>query len=253
MKTVTIKNVTLGSGAPKICVPMVGKTVAELLEEANNLVELDLDIVEWRVDFFEEDEKLAEVKKIGVKIREILKETQILFTFRTKKEGGEREVPSTYYFQLNEMMMESGLVDLVDIELFMGDDEVKTTVAKAQNHQVKVVMCNHDFDKTPPKEEIINRLRKMQELGADICKIAVMPTSTEDVLTLLSATNTMKEKYAERPIVTMSMGGMGVVSRIAGETFGSAMTFGAAKQASAPGQVPVAELRSMLNVLHDSI
>lgn len=51
MKTVTIKNVTLGSGAPKICVPMVGKTVAELLEEANNLLELDLDIVEWRVDF----------------------------------------------------------------------------------------------------------------------------------------------------------------------------------------------------------
>lgn len=88
MKTVTIKNVTLGSGAPKICVPMVGKTVAELLEEANNLVELDLDIVEWRVDFFEEVEKLAEVKKIGVKIREILKETPILFTFRTKKEGG---------------------------------------------------------------------------------------------------------------------------------------------------------------------
>ena len=52
MKTVTVKDVILGEGAPKICVPMVGKTLTELKEEATELVGLDLDIVEWRVDFF---------------------------------------------------------------------------------------------------------------------------------------------------------------------------------------------------------
>ena len=113
-------------------------------------------------------------------------------------------------------------------------------------------MCNHDFDKTPDKEEIISRLKKMQTLNADICKIAVMPNSSQDVVVLLDATATMQTEFADRPIVTMSMGGLGVVSRLAGETFGSAMTFGAAKKASAPGQVPIAELRSVLDLLHKS-
>ena len=77
-----------------------------------------------------------------------------------------------------------------------------------------------------------------------------MPKSTKDVITLLSATEEMSANYAQQPIVTMSMSGMGAVSRIAGETFGSAITFGAAKKASAPGQIPVEDLRNVLKILH---
>ncbi|MGX7419786.1 type I 3-dehydroquinate dehydratase [Carnobacterium gallinarum] len=252
MKTVMVKNVVIGEGAPKIIVPMVGKTFSELCEEAKQLNQIDLDLVEWRVDFFEDVEDLVKVQAVAKEIRQILNEKPILFTFRTKKEGGEHEVSAEYYFTLNQTMMASGLVDLTDIELFMGDEEVLAAVNYAHQHHVKVVMCNHDFDQTPAKDEIIARLQKMQHLNADICKIAVMPQSAKDVITLLDATTTMSEEYADRPIVTMSMGGLGVVSRVAGEIFGSAMTFGAAKKASAPGQVPVAELRSVLDLMHKS-
>lgn len=47
----------------------------------------------------------------------------------------------------------------------------------------------------------------MQELDADIPKIAVMPQNKKDVLTLLSATEEMASEYADRPIITMSMAG----------------------------------------------
>lgn len=114
-------------------------------------------------------------------------------------------------------------------------------------------MSNHDFHKTPAKDELVGRLRKMQELGADLPKIAVMPTSTADVITLLDATNTMKEQYADRPIITMSMAANGVISRLSGELFGSSVTFGAAKQASAPGQVAISELRTMLTMFHQQL
>lgn len=77
---------------------------------------------------------------------------------------------------------------MIDLELFTGDDQVKETVAYAHAHDVKVVMSNHDFHKTPEAEEIIARLRKMQSFDADIPKIALMPQSTSDVLTLLTAT-----------------------------------------------------------------
>ena len=91
---------------------------------------------------------------------------------------------------------------------------------------------------------------KMQEMGADIPKLAAMPTCSRDVLTLLDATLTMQEMHADRPIITMSMAGTGVISRLAGETFGSALTFGAAKKASAPGQIGVEDLAWILKKLH---
>jgi 3-dehydroquinate dehydratase-1 len=93
----------------------------------------------------------------------------------------------------------------------------------------------------------------MQDLGADIPKIAVMPKCKLDVLELLEATVIMSEKYADRPIITMSMSGTGVITRLAGEVFGSALTFGAAKKASAPGQIGVEDLYSALQLLHSSM
>ncbi|HCN5530800.1 TPA: type I 3-dehydroquinate dehydratase, partial [Escherichia coli] len=106
--------------------------------------------------------------------------------------------------------------------------------------------------KTPEAEEIIARLRKMQSFDADIPKIALMPQSTSDVLTLLAATLEMQEQYADRPIITMSMAKTGVISRLAGEVFGSAATFGAVKKASAPGQISVNDLRTVLTILHQA-
>ena len=136
----------------------------------------------------------------------------------------------------------------MDIEAFTGDDAVKAVVDTAHECGVKVVASNHDFHKTPDKEEIVSRLRRMQELGADIPKIAVMPQNKKDVLTLLCATEEMASEYADRPIITMSMAGTGVISRLCGEVFGSALTFGAVGKASAPGQMGAADLKTVLDL-----
>ncbi len=80
-----------------------------------------------------------------------------------------------------------------------------------------------------------------------------MPNCPKDVITLLDATRIMKEKYAKRPIITMSMAGKGVISRLSGELFGSDMTFGSAKNISAPGQIPIRELRKIINLLHNNL
>ena len=249
---VEVRNLKLGEGIPKICVPLVGKTNEEILEEAKFLKNVKFDLIEWRVDHYENVEDLEKVKEIVKALREEVGETVILFTFRSKKEGGELEVSDEYYAELNKTVAETKLVDLVDVELFTGDEIVKDIVETAHNNGVKVVMSNHDFFKTPAKEEIISRLCKMQDLGADLPKIAVMPNTSEDVVTLLAATEEMSTKHANRPIITMSMGGLGLVSRLSGETFGSALTFGAAKAASAPGQISVDKLATILEVMHES-
>lgn len=253
MNIVTIRGLNIGEGTPKIIVPIVGKTKEAIIEKANSFTGMRIDVVEWRADFFEgvfHRERLLDTLK---GLRAATPNIPIIFTFRTKKEGGEEEISMEEYTALNEVVAMSGLADFIDIEIFSGDDIVMKNIKAIHDAGILVVGSNHDFFRTPDQSDIISRLYKMQEMGADILKVGFMPTSTEDVLTLLSATNEMKKKYADRPIITISMGPMGVLSRLCGEVFGSSMTFGAVGQISAPGQIPVEELATTLDILHKSM
>ena len=253
MTPVKVRNISIGEGIPKICVPIVGITREEIITEAKSFSSIPVDLVEWRVDWFEQVFDLEKVLGLLKELREVLGELPLLMTFRTSKEGGEKSISASDYARLNIEAAKSGYVDLIDVEIFTGDEIVKEIIDAVHNYGVKVIASNHDFDKTPDKDDIVGRLRKMQELGADIPKIAVMPQSAKDVLTLLSATDEMVTKYADRPIITMSMAGTGLISRLCGEVFGSALTFGAAKKASAPGQMEVNDLSTVLQLLHSAL
>ncbi|AYD41157.1 type I 3-dehydroquinate dehydratase [Clostridium fermenticellae] len=247
---VKVRKVILGDGIPKIAVPFMGKTDEELIGDINILKTVKLDIVEWRMDYYEDVENIEKVKNILSKIRIKLEDIPLLVTFRTAKEGGEREITPEYYSELNKAIVATKNADLIDIELFTVNFEViKDIVCEAHKNGVKVIMSNHDFGKTPSKDEIVSRLSKMQDLGADIPKIAVMPSNPDDVIELLSATNEMRRDHDRTPVITMSMGGLGVISRVAGEVFGSALTFGSAKKASAPGQLQADELYKILKLI----
>lgn len=248
MKTIQCKNLIFNNGLPKICIPLTGKNISSILDEINDLNQIDYDLAELRIDFFEDVDDFSKVVDLLKKIREIYF-NPLLFTFRTKKEGGVHDMSEENYFELIHMAIDSGLIDMVDIELFSHEESLRKAVAFAHEKHIKVVMSNHDFHKTPDKDEIIKRLVKMQENGADISKIAVMPTCNEDVLELLSATMEIKNKYGF-PCITMSMGRLGVITRLSGELFGSCMTFAAVKNTSAPGQISAAKVKEVLDLLH---
>lgn len=253
MNPVVVRNVKIGEGIPKICVPIVGVTREEILRSGKNISTVGADVAEWRADWYEDVFTFEKVEETAKELRDVLGSIPILFTFRTAKEGGEKAIEKEDYVRINQSTAKTGYIDMVDAEVFTGDDAVTAIVKTAHEWGVKAVVSNHDFHKTPGKEEIVSRLRMMIELGADIAKIAVMPQNKKDVLTLLAATEEMYTKYADRPIITMSMAGTGVISRLCGEVFGSALTFGAAGKASAPGQMEVEDLKTVLSLLHKSL
>ena len=49
MNTVKVRNIEIGAGIPKICVPIVGVTREEILAAAENIKSTKADVVEWRV------------------------------------------------------------------------------------------------------------------------------------------------------------------------------------------------------------
>ena len=252
IKTVAVKNVTIGEGIPKIVVPITGASLDGLRAQVDALAGHHCDVVEWRVDYFRHLTDTASVLATGCALAEQLSGTPLLFTCRTQAEGGEVTIDDGAYGELNLAVIESGTVDLVDAEYRRERAVVERILATAHSHSVPVIASNHDFSRTPAKDVILARLQEMQRLGADICKIAVMPRSASDVLILLDATLAMHEKYADRPLITMSMGRLGAVSRLAGQIFGSAASFGMVGTPSAPGQWDVEDLHKVMTLLDRS-
>lgn len=253
MNTVYLRHIAIGEGRPKICVPICGKTKETILEEAKKILDLPADLVEWRGDWYDDIFNPVCLKDTLVSLRQVLGELPILFTFRSIQEGGEKPITPELYLKLATIVCESGMVDALDVELFMDFHVNPLIVEMAHAHRMMVVASNHDFRKTPAKDELTRRMILMEEMGADLLKIAVMPKSVSDVLELLAATEEMGRLYSDKPVITMAMGSLGLISRLAGETFGSAVTFGAGDTASAPGQIPAKQLQMVLDTIHENI
>ena len=248
MESLKIRNMELGTGKPKICVPLTGSDQEQLQAEAEAAMKKSIDLVEWRGDCFCRVHDLTEMEQTAKILRQQMGDCPILFTCRT--EDGRFSISIRDYIELNKRMIATGCIDLVDVELFMGDMVCRELVEYAHAHHVAVVISNHEFEQTPDVDVMVRRLQSMRYLGADVPKIAVMPKNNRDVLKLLQATDTFNQWFGDCPIITMSMGKMGVISRLCGETFGSALTFATVGKASAPGQISVDEVETILDILH---
>ena len=249
MKTVTVRNLVIGEGIPKICVPLMGDATG-VLAAADKVKKTHADLVEWRIDTDPEAECVEKTLKTARELRDILGEMPLLFTIRTKEEGGNMAVSPKLYCEMNEALIASGYIDLVDIEYFQGKSVRDGLLRSAKVKGVQTVLSSHDFEKTPDGKEMIQRLCSMQQAGADLIKLAVMPRCDEDVVELLKVTWEMKIRHPDTPVISISMGKKGALSRLGGELFGSCVTFGAYDKASAPGQISVEELYEILGKLH---
>lgn len=248
-QVVTVRGLTIGEGMPKICVPIVASTEKEILEKAEEIMQYPADLIEWRADYFEDAYNLSAVASVLKGLREILGEMPLLFTFRSESEGGQKSICAKDYFALNLAVAMYGVADLIDLEIYHDLERAKNVISMLHDAGVKVIASHHDFDKTPARSEIMTRLSKMNELNADILKIAVMPNEIGDVARLLKITGRTSINF-EKPLITMAMGQMGIVTRVAGETFGSDVTFGTVGESSAPGQLHVNDLKNILETLH---
>ncbi len=248
MKVCEVKGLRFGEGQPKVCLPIVGRDNQEIMEIIHSFENLVYDLVELRIDFYEnilDDEKVIDL------LRQVKAQLScpLLVTYRSLREGGQVQLSDEQYLHLIELISINQLADLVDIELMSGNTLVYQMVEIAHQQDVKVILSYHDFSQTPSYQYIVEKLEHMEILGGDLLKVALMPQTKRDVITLLNVTMDMSERLAH-PLITMSMGKMGVISRITGELTGSCMTFASVKKASAPGQIALQDMNLLLEAVH---
>lgn len=245
---VSVRNTEIGGEQPCICSPVVGKDVGEILQQTKDICRKKPDLIEWRADFFNHIHDQEKVLDVVQKMRNIVGEIPVLFTIRSEKEGGEPiSVTDSEKVDLLKRICQSQWVDLIDYEL---RDEENISIVRniSKQNGVRMILSYHHFHSTPVKEVLIEKMQKAEAYGADMAKVAVMPTTLKDVLLLLEATEEARSRV-KIPLITMSMGGWGAITRLAGWMFGSAVTFAVGQQSSAPGQMPIEEVKNILPII----
>lgn len=290
MKETYIRKLNLSSShaggsavRPAICVPTISSDSSSLAKEAAAIAAAPADLCEWRIDLYLRDRRLtggelaSELEAAAHAIRNELGDKPLLATVRTSFEGGLWSGSASEYSELMRTLIKNSDIDAVDIELGMlgvpgmpgntetGDAEEGAScncidgaescgylVDEAHSYAKAVIMSYHNFDDTPAEDELIRILSLMQQLGCDVAKAAVMPNDMHEVLSLLSACEEVSARDLT-PVIAISMGEMGKVSRTAGGFFGSCLTFGALGGESAPGQIDVSTLREAINAMYGDV
>lgn len=246
MKEKNFGKITLSNNQARVCVPVMGKTTEEVLQQLKSVVAMEPDIIEWRGDFFETDNNEGYLNVLK-QMKDVNENIPVIFTIRTDSEGGNKKIGWNEYCDLCLFIAEKGKefnVEFVDVEVFK-DDKANELINSLHEKGMNVIGSNHHFDKTPDKEEMVKILSTIEKSGADVCKLAVMPRDKKDVEVLIEASKETDEKI-KAPIITMSMGELGAVTRVIPKITKTSVTFAAGVSASAPGQPGIKVVRKLL-------
>ena len=272
-------------GVPAVVVSLTGPTAAHARAQARHAIDAGADVLELRVDLLEEVDALvafteapseaatdsmvvataaAQVLECLRRMTDVIDATPLLLTCRTAAEGGRARLDDSGYSALLRSVLDElagwepgRRPSAVDVEVQRGC--LLQVSEQAHGLGIDVVASFHDFKATPVDDVLEDVLSRMASEGADLAKIAVWPTGADDVARLLGVCARAAAAPGEGtglglPVAAMSMGALGAVSRVA-PVFGSALTFAVVPdeqgetQASAPGQLPIQDVRRCLELL----
>lgn len=200
----------------------------------------DADIIEWRADFLPKEAIL----QVAPAIFEKFAGRELVFTLRTRAEGGQIELSSEEYVQMIKEVAQLYQPDYIDFEYFNYKD-----VFDQMLDFPNLVLSYHNFQETP--ENLMEILSELTSLNPKIVKIAVMANTEQDVLDLMNFTRGFKTLNPEQEYVTISMGKVGKVSRITSDVTGSSWSFASLDEASAPGQISLSSMTKIRKILNE--
>ncbi len=244
---ITIKNIEIGGNKTLICTPITSLYAEEFIKDIDDALLQNPDALEWRLDYFDNLSPDYVYHTLN-SIKDKLSNTIFILTLRDNKEGGRCHLSQDDKISIIECSIKTGVVDIIDIEQIQGKDYIDKIKKMIVDTDIKLILSYHDFNLTPDKEDIIQKIKTALKLGADIPKVAYMPKSSEDVLRLLE-TGLYCKKTLKTLLITISMGNLGKISRVCAGQFGCDITFASFKNTTAPGQIEIGNLKKIRRYL----
>jgi len=216
------------SRAGKVCVAIIGTTVAEMLERAAQAVK-ETSFLEFRLDYLEKP--LLALPKLKQFLAEHTAVTAIA-TCRRTPNGGKFDGNLSAELEILSKAAVSGF-HIADLELESAEALSKPDFQGLRETGVALILSHHDFKQTKDLDAIFDRMKPFEP---DFVKIVPTARTLTDNVTLM--------RFIERVndlsnIVGVCMGDAGIISRVLGVRAGSAFTFAAATagEETAPGQI----------------
>jgi 3-dehydroquinate dehydratase-1 len=248
-KIINIRGRLLGGPKPLICSSLMGRSAERIAVEARNTLAKGADMLEWRVDLFDGIGDVQAVLQTARGLRAAIGDTPLIFTRRAVADAGQPiPIDDNAVLRLYDKVAAAGLVDMLEFEVDGTPSHVRRAREIASRHGAHLMLSYYNHEQTPDAGELLEHFEAGERQMADVVKIAVMPRVRDDVLNLLIAT-ARADASLGIPVISMSMGALGAVTRMLGNAFGSAMTFAIGETRSAPGQLPLADLRAVFDVL----
>lgn len=223
-----------------ICVSLIESSVDSMVEKSNLAPS---GIVELRLDYLSDFSDLESFNRVKKKV---------IVSCMPSWEGGKFE--GSEEERMSILSKALGFADYLTVELSTDPALRDPIVREAKKRGVKVILSFHDFNSTPDREEIIKKLNEEKRNGADIAKVAFTAKKHQDVLTLMQVLVDMVDESFQIPIIAVSMGSLGRISRILAPLLGSYLTYASMDEEStaAPGQLTYVELKQILSILEDA-
>jgi 3-dehydroquinate dehydratase-1 len=221
----------------KLCVSLTEKTNAKCIDF---VVSCNADIIEHRMDF---------MHRIG-KLEQIYHQTKlpIIATCRPTGLGG--SFTRTEDQRISHLLEAiSAGASYVDIELETDSVYIELLRRKASQMDCKLIISKHFHESTPSNSELLKLVDTLDQSIADIIKIVTTPRSIEDCKSVI------KLYFAERsttlPMIAFAMGDLGRFTRVCALFLGAPFMYVSQDEGelAAPGQIPLSEMRAILEVL----
>ena len=222
---------------------LVVSIMPRTLEEAQQLDRSrydGADVIEWRADFLDKNEILT----VAPAVFEKFAGREILFTLRTRGEGGQIDLTSEEYLAIIQDIQSIYHPDYIDFE-FYSHREVFEQMLEFSN----LVLSYHNFQETP--ENMMEILSELTSLSPKLVKVSVMAHNEQEVLDLMNYTRGFKTLNPEQDYVTISMGKVGKISRLTADLTGSSWSYASVGEESAPCQIPLENLRRIRELLNE--
>lgn len=245
-----------------MAVPLVSQYPADIIAECEKAAELPCDIIEWRADnylsaiedlngYLSDKNGYLDMVKILDDINYIAGEKPLIFTVRSKAQGGNVQLTRAQLESIYGLVAETQLVDMIDMELMDESGNTDSEWLKAQIDEVhihggRVILSHHDFESMPQPAKLVDIVRNMYTMGADICKVAAMASDRKEAENLLKV-SALLTKNNVGPLIMLAMGDAGMASRVAGGRYGSCITFASGEEKSAPGQADTYTMQKWLD------
>lgn len=212
---------------------------SDILTLSNETVER-IDILELRIDMFKNHSpQYIEQKFNSIKTRF---DKPTIATIRNNvEEGGHLKIDDTHKYELLKFV--TPFSDAVDIEIKSGE-LIEKVVSLCKSLNKPIIGSYHNFNETPDIGYLDDIASKAKQYGVDIVKIAVKANTKDDIARLVSFT--IKNKKIG--LVTISLGNIGLISRIFNPIIGSLMTYGHLGSPSTPGQISALDIVDYLRV-----